>query len=601
MSSFLRLLSFLRPYRKEVAGSTLLAVAAVGVGVAIPYLSGEAINAIRQGAAHRALHGHDLHRLQLYAGLIAAAVCLRWLLTVGRRLLGGRVSLGVEYDLRQLLFAHLQRLELAFFDASETGQLLSRLTVDLQAVRFFLGYGLVFLLQSAAWILFAAAALLAIDPALAGAALAPVPLVVLLARHYTRIARPALQEVQQRVAELTAEAEQAISGIRVVLAFAREQYLRSRFAARVEGVFQQAMKATRIEARYNPTLAFLPQLGITAVLLWGGEQVVQARLSLGAFTAFYFYLNMLIAPMRMLGVFLGLGQRAAASGARIFQLLDREPRQRKAPQPKPLPAGEGELCFKAVRLAVPREGLEGSEPGEEILHGVDLRIPGGSTFALIGPSGSGKSSLLALVARLYDPTAGRVLLDGVPVDALDLTALRSAVAYVAQEPFLFSATIAENIAYARPDASPAEIRRAAELAQAATFIERLPDGYQTRVGERGLTLSGGQRQRLAIARAILAQPRVLILDDATSALDATTERQLLAALADARPAPTVLLVAQRPSAVRFAQRVAVLEEGRVVAAGSHRQVAAASPFYRALFASQRGAGRAAQPVAGRAA
>ena len=586
MSTFWPLLGFLRPYRRGVIASALLACLAMGVGVAIPYLSGKGIGAIRQGAVHPTLRHHDLGRLQLIAALIAGVAVARWLLTVGRRLIGGRVSLGVEYDLRQLLFAHLQRLELPFFEAEETGQLMSRLTVDLQAVRFFLGYGLVFILQSAVSILLAASAMFAIDPALAGAALAPVPFVVLIARRYGRLARPALQEVQQRIAELTAEAEQGISGIRVVLAFARERYQRKRFQEKVGRVFDQALKATRIEARYNPTVGFLPQLGMTAVLLWGGEQVVHAQLGLGSFSAFYFYLNMLISPMRTLGVTLGLGQRATASGARIFQLLDREPRQHPPAQPRPLPPGGGEVRFEAVHLALAREGIQWRERGEEILHGIDLRIEAGSTFAIVGPSGAGKSSLLALIARLYDPTAGTVLLDGEPVDRLSLPELRAAVAYVTQEPFLFSATVAENIAYARPQATEEEVRAAAATAQALSFIEALPEGFQTKVGERGLTLSGGQRQRLAIARAILAQPRVLVLDDATSALDATTERELLRALRAERPAQTVVIVAQRPSAVGLADRVAVLEGGRLVAHGSAEEVAAKSRFYNELIGSR---------------
>ncbi|MDE3070011.1 MAG: ABC transporter ATP-binding protein, partial [Acidobacteriota bacterium] len=303
MRTFFRLLGFLRPYRKGVAISAALASAAMTMTVLVPYLTGRAVNAIQAGARatehhQAAARANERHTLLLIALAIVVAVIVRWAFTYGRRMVAGTVSLGIEYDLRKLLYGHLQRLELGFFDRQQTGQLTSRVTVDLQAVRFFLGYGLVFILQSVLTILLAAAAMIATNPLLGLIAMAPVPFVVLIANRYGRLARPAIQETQQRIAELTAEAEENISGVRVVKAFAQEPRQLERFRSTVGRVFEQSMVATRLEARFNPIIAFLPQLGLAAVLLVGGRAVIDAHLSLGAFTSFYFYLNMLIGPMR---------------------------------------------------------------------------------------------------------------------------------------------------------------------------------------------------------------------------------------------------------------------------------------------------------------
>src|SRR5438445_4743720 len=355
MSTFYRLLGFLRPYKAPLGVSWALASVATVMSVLLPRLTGLAVEKIHAGSAalHRAdaaARAHDRHQLALLAGAIVLAVLTRWALTYTRRMIAGRVSLGIEYDLRELLYRHLQRLELGFFDHQQTGQLMSRATVDLQAVRFFLGYGLVFILQSILTILLAGAAMIALNPGLGLISLAPVPFVVLISQRYGRIARPAIQEVQQRIAELTANAEENISGVRVVKSFAREPLQLERFRHSVSRVFDQAMVSTRLEARYNPMIGFLPQLGLAAVLLVGGLRVIHGHLSLGDFTAFIFYLNMLISPMRSLGVTLGLAQRATASGARIFQVLDREPRMQTPADATPLPPGNGHVRMRGVTL-----------------------------------------------------------------------------------------------------------------------------------------------------------------------------------------------------------------------------------------------------------
>jgi ABC-type multidrug transport system fused ATPase/permease subunit len=601
MTTFYRLLGFLSPYKRGLGISWVLASFAMVMTVALPELTGRAVQAIKNGAVSTHAHAssarvHDRHTLLVLSLVILGAVLARWGFMYWRRIIAGRVSLAVEYDLRERMYGQLQRLELGFFDHQQTGQLMSRATVDLQAVRFFLGYGLVFILQAILTITLAGIVMIAINPLLGLITLIPVPFVVLISYRYGRRARPAIQETQQRIAELTADAEENISGVRVVKAFAREDRQLTRFQDTVARVFNQAMVATRLEATYNPVIGFLPQLGLAAVLLVGGESVIHAHLTLGQFTAFYLYVNMLITPMRALGVTLNLAQRATASGARIFQLLDREPRLSDVPGAPGLPAGNGHVQLRDVTLRYedPRDELGASalvdevrsapRSGRAVLQDVDLDVPAGRTVALVGPTGSGKTSLVALISRLYDPVAGEVLLDGANVRETAVRSVRGAVAVVSDDPFLFSASVAQNIAYARPDTPLAEIEQAARQSQAHEFITRLPQGYDTEVGERGVTLSGGQRQRLAIARAIVANPRVLVLDDATSSVDASTEQSIKLALAEAMAGRTTFVIAHRLSTIELADQIVVLEHGRIVAQGDHDQLLERSELYREIVA-----------------
>jgi ABC-type multidrug transport system fused ATPase/permease subunit len=566
MATFVRLLGWLRPYRVGLAASALLAAVAMVMTVAIPWLSGRAIDRVRDG---------DKPGLTALGLAILGAGVLRLALTVVRRLVAGRVSLGVELDLRNSMYRHLQALELGFFDRQQTGQLMSRATVDLQSVRFFLGYGLIFMLQSALTILLAAGAMIAVQPELAVVSLIPVPIVVFVAARYGRRSRPALQELQQRIGELTADVEENIGGVRVVKSFAREDRQLERFRGRVGRVFDQAMVSTRLQAFYNPFIGFLPQAGLAAILFYGGRQVIDGRLTIGEFSAFYTYLLMLLSPMRTLGISLGLAQRATAAGARVYQILDREPRITSKPQAPALPPGSGHVELRDVTLR-----YEGAQ--RDALRDVSVDIPAGTTVALVGATGSGKTTLVQLIPRLYDVTEGAVLVDGADVRDVDVASLRSQIAVVNDDPFLFSATVAENIAYARADATREEIELAARRAQAHDFVARLPDGYETRVGERGLTLSGGQRQRLAIARALLADPRILILDDATSSVDASTEQEIKQALREVMAGRTTFVIAHRLSTISLADTIVVLEDGEVIAAGGHDELLEESELYREI-------------------
>src|SRR5918995_2783928 len=565
MRTFWRLLGFLRPYRRPLIGSLLLAWLAMGMTVLIPLLIGQSVDAIKDE------HRDDI--LPLALALLGAGV-LRLALTVGRRLIAGRVSLDVEYDLRQTFYEHLQRLELGFFDTQQTGQLMSRATVDLQSIRFFLGYGLIWVSQSFLTIAFAAVVMFIYDPLLALIALAPVPVLVGVARRYSRLNRPAEQEVQQRVGEVTASAEESISGIRIVKAFARERYMLSRFSHAVDRVFDQSMVSKRLQSFYTPFMGFLPSLGLAAVMLVGGRQVVNGSLGIGASTAMTAYVVMLSGPVRWLGMSLSMAQRAVASGNRMFEILDREREMQSPPRAPPLPAGGGRVSLQRVTLR-----YDGSEPA---LTGVDLEVEPGRTVALVGPTASGKTSLVGLLARLYDPSDGRVVIDGADIREVDLSALRSEIAFVADDSFLFSDSVANNIAYARPDATREQVEAAARRAQAHEFITRLPDGYETVVGERGLTLSGGQRQRVAIARALLAEPRILILDDATSSVDARTEAQIKAGLREAMEGRTTFIVAHRLSTISLADEIVVLDRGRIVDRGTHEELLERCPLYEEI-------------------
>ncbi|HTR74500.1 MAG TPA: ABC transporter ATP-binding protein [Solirubrobacterales bacterium] len=572
MRTYRRLMGFLRPYRAQLWGSLIFAWAAIGMSVLIPLLLSHGINAIKDG---------DKPDLLPLALAILGAAILRMGLTVVRRLVAGKVSLGVEFDLRQIFYAHLQKLELGFFDTQQTGQLMSRATVDLGAIRFFLGYGLVFISQSLLTIVLAAVVMFFLNPLLAALALLPTPFVIYAAARYNRVSRPAVQEIAQRVAELTAEAEENVSGIRIVKAFAREEYQLHRFQRAVKRVFDQSIYSTRLQATFSPLIGFLPQLGVALVLLVGGRMVIDGDLSLGNLTAFYTYLLMLAGPTRMLGVAMGMAQRAVASGNRMFEIIDREPTIQSPADPVPLPDGGGRVELRDVTLRY------AAAPGSEnesvpALHEVSLSVDAGKTVALVGPSGAGKTSLVALIARLYDPSEGTVLVDGVDVRDVDLEQLRSQVAFVADDSFLFTASVADNIAYAQGGASREEIEAAARLAQADAFIRDLPDGYDTRVGERGLTLSGGQRQRVAIARALLADPRILILDDATSSVDATTEGAIKSGLREAMAGRTTFIIAHRLSTVSLADEIIVLDHGEVVDRGTHEELMEGCGFYREI-------------------
>ena len=565
--TFARLLGFLRPYKVSLIVSIVLAIGSQGAQIALIWLTKNVIDG--------PLAQRDKEKLWLYIGAVVACGILRAALMAARRLISGRQALAVEMDMRQGLYAHLVRLSYGFYDRHQTGQLMSRATVDLQGVRFFLGYGLIFFFQNIVTVVFVTIVLFVFEWKLALIALAITPVLIALAYRYSHLAHPTLREVQQKLADVATVAEENIVGVHVVKSFAQEPQESAKFHARSEDVFRQTLKANRQRATYVPLIAWVPLLAQAAVLLVGARMVTSGELSVGGFVAFNLYLGMLVMPLRSLGMWIGQSQRATASGERIFQIMDEPAEISERPGAVELPAGPGELRFEDVRF----EYLE----GRPVLEDVNLVVPPGRTIALIGQTGSGKTTLTSLVPRFYDVTGGRVLLDGADVRDVTLKSLRHAIGVISQDPFLFSATVRENITFGAPYLGHADVERIARLAQAHEFVERLPDGYDTIIGERGITLSGGQRQRLAIARALAVDPRILILDDATAAVDATTEAKIRVGLREAMRNRTTLIIAHRLSTIALADEIVVLDEGRVAARGEHDELLATSRVYRDIY------------------
>jgi ABC-type multidrug transport system fused ATPase/permease subunit len=569
-ATFARLLRFLWPYRVSLGVSAFLAIGSQGAALALAWLPGNVVNALPS-----ANHPGDRHQLKLIVAIVIAVGAARAVMMAGRRLISGRQGLGVELDMRRAVYAKLVRLSFRFFDRHQTGQLMSRATVDLQSVRFFLGYGLIFFAQHAFTILGVGIFVFIISWKLALITIAICPVLVAVAYRYSEVSHPVLRDVQQKLADVATVAEENIVGVHVVKSFAQEQAEQDKFERRSELVFEQSVLANRQRAFYVPMLSFLPLLGQAAVLLIGGRMVVHGSLSVADFVRFNVFLALLIFPLRMLGMWIGEGQRATASGERIFQVIDEPEDIQDAPDARELPPGPGRIRFEHVTF--------GYDPSRPVLHDVDLELEPGKTVALIGHTGSGKTTLAGLVPRFYDVQAGRVTVDGADVRGVTVTSLRREIGVIAQDPFLFSATVRENIAFGRPDATDEEVEHAARLAQAHEFVADLPDGYETVIGERGVTLSGGQRQRIAIARALVVDPRLLILDDATASVDATTEAKIRVGLREAMKDRTTIIIAHRLTTIALADEIVVLEDGRLVARGNHGDLIGTSDVYREIY------------------
>jgi ABC-type multidrug transport system fused ATPase/permease subunit len=565
--TFARLIGFLRPYKWSVLVSIVLAVGSQAAAVVIAFLTGDAL-----GRALSTEHGRTLWVIAI---AILVTGLFRALFMMGRRLIAGRQALAIEYDMRNQLYAKLLRLSFGFYDRHQTGQLMSRATVDLQAVRFFLGYGLIFFFQHVLTIVGVTAVMFVTNWRLALAATAITPFIVILAYRYSSVSHPILRDVQQKMADVATVAEENIVGVHVVKSFSQERAETEKFAERSEAVFRRSVDANRQRALYVPLLSFLPLVAQAAVLLVGGRMVANGTLDFGAFFTFNVLVLLLVLPLRMLGMWIGQAQRATASGERIFEVMDETEDITERPDAIELPPGDGLVRFENVSFEYLLD--------RPVLQDIDLELEPGRTVALIGHTGAGKTTLASLVPRFYDVTAGRVTVDGVDVRDVKLVSLRRAIGIVAQDPFLFSATVSENIAFGAPDATPEQIEEAARLAQAHEFISVLPDGFDTVIGERGITLSGGQRQRLAIARALVMNPRILILDDATASVDATTEAKIRLGLRQAMKGRTTIIIAHRLSTISLADELVVLDGGRICGLGTDEELLRTNAVFREIY------------------
>ncbi len=492
-----------------------------------------------------------------------------------------------EARLRDRIFAHIQRLHFAFHDANATGDLMSRANTDLQQFQNFITM-VPMLTGAIITVLAVSAIMIVLQPLLAVLALIGLPLIYVLGRGFSHRLFPQVAAVQRRSAALASVVEETVVGIRVIKGFGAEPLQAEKLSAAADGVYEPSMRALMIRSRFLPAMEIVPNLGLIVVLAYGGRLVLDEAMTIGQLVSFNIYVILLVQPLRTLGMAVTTGQRSAAAGVRVQELLGTEPTIVAPARPERLPATGrlGRVEFRNVSF--------GYHPDSEqaVLRGFSLTIEPGESVALVGPTGSGKTTVANLLPRFYDVDDGSILLDGIDIRRLRPQDLRREVGLVFEETFLFSASIADNIAFADPDASQADIDRAAKVA-GADFIDELPNGFATEVGERGHSLSGGQRQRLAIARAVLAEPRVLILDDATSAVDPGKEHEIADALGQVMVGRTTIVIAHRAATVALADRVVLLDQGRIVDEGTHAELLAGSDRYRHVLA----AGEAGDPMA----
>jgi len=528
-----------------------------------------------RGAIDHGILTRDRHTLLVWTFGLLGVGLLEVIAGATRHLFAVRNRARADAGVRDAIFAHALRLDASYHDQVGPGELMSRASSDAEHVARLMdsiGHTIGYVLTVVA----VAIVLLTIDLQLALIVLLPLPLISLAVWSYSRRYEPRQRLVQENLAHAATLVEETISGIRVVKGLGAGDALAARFRSRSDEIVRRAIDVARLDAVFVPALELLPLVGLLAVLWLGGRRVISGDLSLGTFVAFNAYVVMVVWPLRILGQRVSTVQKALAASARITEVLETEPRLREKRDARRLEEVRGDLRLEDVGF-----GHEGDPP---VLNGLDLHLSPGESAALVGATGSGKSTVAGLLARLYDPDRGRVVLDGYDLRDLRLEDVRSAVALVFEETFLFTDSVRENVRFGRPNASDEEVERATRLAGAHEFVTDLPDGYDTVLGERGFSLSGGQRQRLAIARAILADPAVLVLDDATSAVDATKEHEIRGALAQVMKGRTTLVIAHRPATIALADRVAVLEAGRIVEHGTHAELMRRSPRYRALLA-----------------
>ena len=556
-------------WRLVVIGLTC-ALIFTGLSLAIPILIQRTID--------NAIDGGDMQLLGEYLGLILVIAAMRFVVNFTRRYSTARIGIAVEARLRGMMYDAYLRFPRAFYDRHATGEVISRATNDIYPVRYFIGWGVVQAIQSLMMLIGAAIVLTSVNAKLTLFAALALPPIVVLTYVFAHKVFPISRVVQAKKGNLTEASDEAVVGIEMVQAFGREDDVRERFRGRAEAVRHETMRQAGVEARFLPGLIFLPSLAIAAVLYFGGLDAIDGNLTIGEFTLFITLLLQLVWPLEALGWIINLGQRATAAASRSFAWLDSiEPLAQPA-DPVALPDGPLTVRLEDVHFSY--------GTGSEVLSGVDLDVAPGEIVAICGGTGAGKTSLLNLLPRFYDPTAGRVLIGGVDSRSIGLAELRNSVALVTQKPVLFSMPLRDNLLAARPDADWSEVIAACEAAGVATFVDGLPDGYDTLIGERGVNLSGGQRQRVALARALIARARVIVLDDPMSAVDTETERHLVATLRPAVAGRTVLISGQRLSTILVADRAVVLEGGRIVESGLPHDLIGLGGAFAALFGDE---------------
>ena len=548
-------------------GAYALALAVNGLTVLIPQTIRWVIDAgiIQQNMSLLLLSLLGLMALTIVKGLVDY-VLGRWTEVV---------SQGVAYDIRNTIYNKLSSLSFAYHDQAQTGQLLARSISDVERIRFLTGRGVLRLFQSSTLMLLTLAALLLMNVQLALLSMLLMPLLAYIAFRFGRIFRPLSLDIQHQLAEMTTVLEQNLRGARIVKAFAQEDAEIGRFEEKNRSWFALAQKQIRVQTRHIPLIDFIASLSTVAIIWLGGRLVIENTLTIGELVAFTTYLGQLISPVRRLGVIIPAVAMASAAGERIYTILDARSEVSDSPHARPLPPIEGRVRFENVSFAYFNQ--------RPVLNKLNFEAHAGEAVALLGATGSGKSTMINLIPRFYDVTAGRIQVDGYDVRDVSLNSLRDQIGIVLQETILFAASIRENIAFGADEASEAEVIEAAKAAQAHDFIMNMPGGYEAQVGERGATLSGGQKQRIAIARALLKNPRILLLDDATSSVDAETERLIQLALERLMEGRTSFIIAQRLSTVRMADKVLVLQDGRVAASGAHEELLRKSGLYAEIY------------------
>ncbi|MCL6509722.1 MAG: ABC transporter ATP-binding protein/permease [Anaerolineae bacterium] len=565
-----RLIRYVKPYRAAIAVAAVLFVISTALNLAFPLVSGQLVNVVT-GVSVGLSVGQII-------GILIAVFVVRAIVDVVSQFLIADAGESVTRDLRQSVYAHLQNLSLGFFASRRTGELTSRLSSDVTVVRVALVNNIATLLSNVLTVIGSAALIITINWRLTAIVVLIFPLATIIARLYSRSLRPLSTQVQDKLADATATAEEAISGVRVVKSFGREPYEVQRFNQATQEVFRSSLKLARIRATFGPLIGLMFFFALVGLLWFGSQEVSAGRLNAGDLVAFLLYGGVIAGGISGLATIFSQFQEAIGATRRLFEILDTQPEVRDAPDAREVGQVQGRITFDHVSFAY--------EDGIEVVSDISFEIAPGEVLALVGPSGAGKSTLFNLIPRFYDPTGGAVRLDGHDLRELRVASLRATIAIVPQDTMLFSGSVRENILYGDLNAGEAEMIAAAKAANAHDFIQALPRGYDTLVGERGIKLSGGQRQRIAIARAILKNPRILLLDEATSALDSESEGLVQEALGRLMRGRTTIIIAHRLSTVQVAHRIAVLDKGRLVELGTHDELMARRGLYYKLYTLQ---------------